>query len=107
MELKYVGEIKKDGGVHQLPFKIRRLMYDLIKSIDLNEDDKMRAEGKYGMHQFDESPGIGAVVSNDKISFMINMQVYDPAAGLLTDEHKTMVVAVSRDDVECLLTNYN
>ena len=101
-KIKYVGRINKDGNVDELPIEIKKHVYDLIMSIDLDEDDKLRSEGQYGMHQSDEAPGISVIVYDKKLIALIKMDAYDLESGLVDDE---IMVApgVPRNDMKRLV----
>ena len=62
--MEYIGRINKEGNMDDFPIEIRCKIYDFIMPLDLDEDDKLRSEGQYGMHQSDEMPGVNVVIYN-------------------------------------------
>lgn len=102
-QLECVGRIDKKGGrVDDLPIEIKRQVYDFIMSLDLDEDDRLRAEGQYGMHQSYEVPGIGVIVCDDKIIALIKMAVYDLDSESVDDEIM-VAMGIPRNDIERLI----
>ncbi|KKN11125.1 hypothetical protein LCGC14_1029720 [marine sediment metagenome] len=101
-QMEYIGRINKEGSVDDLPTILKKRLYDLIMSIDLDEDDKLRSEGQYGMHQSDEAPGLSVLIYDKKIVVMIKMGVYNLESGLVDDE---IMVApgVPRNDMKRLV----
>ncbi len=101
-QMQYVGRIKKEGNIDELPTTLKRQIYDFIKSIDLEEDDKMRALGQYGMNQSDELPGVGIVIYDEKIVALIKMGVYDLESESVNDE-LVLAIGIPRNDIEGLI----
>ena len=91
------------GKVEKLPLYVRKKMYDLITSIDLEEDDRRRAEGKFGIHQSEEEPGIGVVVYDEKIVILMRTGVYDLENQSMTDKEVLVSVSIPRNDIERLI----
>jgi len=101
--MDYVGKINEEGGtVYDLPIEVRRVIYDFIKCIDLDEDDRHRAEGSYHGHVSEEFPGLNAVVSDERITILLQMGVYDEEKQRV-DGEKVLAVGVPRNDIEGLL----
>lgn len=91
------------GKVEELPLYIRKKMYDLIISIDLEEDDRLRAEGKFGIHQSEEEPCMGIIVYDEKIVMLMRTGVYDLENQSMTDKEVLVSVGISRDRIEDLI----
>jgi hypothetical protein len=101
--IEYIGKIRKEGGhTDEIPIEIKKRIYDVIMSIDLDEDDKMRSMERYRMHQLDEAPGIGVIVYDDKFVAIMKMGVYDPESESVVDE-KVIACGIPRDDVKKFL----
>jgi len=96
-------KIKTKGKVEELPLYVRKKIYDIITSIDLEEDDSRRAEGKFGMHQSEEEPGIGVVVYDEKIVILMRTGAYDMENQSMTDEEVIVSVGIPRDEIESLV----
>lgn len=102
-QMECVGRINKKGGsVDDLPIEIKRQVYNFIMSLDLDEDDKLRAEGQHGMHQSDEVPGIGVIVYDEKIVALIKMGVYNLESESVDDEIM-VAIGIPRNDIERLI----
>ncbi len=102
-QMEYIGRINKDGGdIKDFPMKIKKQIYDLIMSVDLDEADKLRSEGQYGMYQSEETPGLSVIVYDEKIVALIRMGVYDLESESVNDE-KLVAVGIPRNDIERLI----
>ena len=98
-----IGKIKKEGGhIDELPIEVKKSIHDLIMSIDLDNADKMTAEGNYGMYQSDEVPGISVVVGDKKIVALVKMGVYDLETRSINDE-MVMAVGIPMNDIKRFL----
>jgi len=99
----YLGFIDKDGGkVQDLPLEAKKIIYDCIMSVDLEESDRLREEGQYYGYQFDDMPGVTLIIYEKKIVALIQLGVYDMKTESIND---SIVVAmgVPRNDIEGLL----
>lgn len=96
-------KIKTKGKVEELPFYVRKKMYDLITSIDLEEADRLRAKGKFGIYKSEEEPGIGIIVYDEKIVMLMRTGVYDLENQSMADEDVFVSVGISRNKIEDLV----
>lgn len=102
--LKKLGDIMNTEYIDELlSLEVKKKIYDFIKSMDLEEEDKLRAEGKYYMHQSDELPHMGLVVDDDRIVLLINNRVYNMEKQEFEDNNIILKVPIPRDNIEMLL----
>lgn len=102
---KDLGYFEKEGSIYQLPWEVRKLAYDFIKSIDLDEDDRLRSEGKHGMYESDEAPGIRIVVYDDKVIALVTIRTLESLDDPITDDNAAVIAfAIPRNEIDKLIS---
>lgn len=96
-------EVPESGTIKDLPFILREQIYNMIMVLDFEEIDRDNALEEHYMYTDDNFPGIGAVVSEDKITILLRVFTYNDEGQITDEDPNVMMIGVPRDNIESLL----